>query len=100
MLLKHCLKVSVLLNTKLSSPEVLGIFSTVKINPRKKFRIGILENKFKSELISFRQSSLFLQSFLIQSLSLTKICNMIITQFQCWNFALPKKHQKTRDQGE
>ena len=33
-------------------------------------------------MISFRQYNSFLQSFLIQSLSLTKISNMLLTQFQ------------------
>ena len=41
--------------------------------------IGILENKFTQKLILFMQSNLFLQSFLIQNLSPTKIYNMILT---------------------
>ena len=51
------------------------------INP-KKFKIETLENKFTRKLILFRQSTLFLQSFLLQRLSLTKISNIILTQFQ------------------
>ena len=34
------------------------------------------------KLIPSRQASLFLQSFLVQNLSLTKISNMILTHFQ------------------
>ena len=49
---------------------------------QKKFKIGILNNKFTQKLISLRQSNLLLQSFPIKSLSLTKISNMILTQFQ------------------
>ena len=70
-------------NTKFYSREVLGILSSAKIVPRKKkIKIGILENKFTQKLISFKQFSLFLQGFLIQNLCITKISNMILTQFQ------------------
>ena len=60
----------------------LKLNSSAKINPRNKFKIDILENKLTRKLISFRQSNLFFQSFLIKSLSLTKISNMVLTQFQ------------------
>ena len=67
----------------------------------KKFNIGILENKFRRKLISFRQSNLFFQSFLIKSLSLTKIPNMILIQFQAMLQSYTHlKHQKARNQGE
>ena len=67
----------------------------------KKIKISILENKFMRKLISLRQSNLFLQSFLIKSLSLTKTSNMILTQLQAiLQFYIHLKHQKTRDQGE
>ena len=70
-------------NTKFYSREVLGILSSAKIVPRKKkIKIGILENKFTQKLISFKQFSLFLQGFLIKNLCITKISNMILTQFQ------------------
>ena len=70
-------------STKFYSREVLGIPPSAKINPRKKkIKIGILENKFTRKLILFKQSNLLLQSFLIQNLCLTKISNMILTQFQ------------------
>ena len=36
MVLKLCLKLSILLNTKLYSQEVLEILSSAKANPRKK----------------------------------------------------------------
>ena len=74
MVLKLSLKVSILLNTKIYPREGLGTLSSAKINPAKKLicKIGILENSFARKLISFRQSNEFLQSFLIQSLSLTK----------------------------
>ena len=66
----------------------------------KKFKINILENKFTPKLISFRQSNLFLENFLIKNLSLTKISNMILTQFQAMlQFYTHLKHKKTRDQG-
>ena len=45
-------------------------------------RTGILEKISTQKLISFRQSNLFLQSFLMQSSSLSKISNMILTQFK------------------
>ena len=54
----------------------------LKLTHAKKFKIGILKNKITRKLISFRQSNLFLQSFSIKSLSLTKISNMILTHFQ------------------
>ena len=71
-----------------------------KLIHAKKFKIGILENKFTPKLISFRQSNLFLENFLIKNLSLTKISNMILTQFQAMlQFYTHLKHKKTRDQG-
>ena len=64
-------------------------------------KIGILENKFTQKLILFRQSSLFLQSFLIKSLSLAKISKMILAQVQAMlQFYTHLKHQKTKDRGE
>ena len=54
-------------NIKFYLREVLGILSS------KKNKIGILQNKFTRKLLSSRQSSLFLQSFLIQNVPLTKI---------------------------
>ena len=68
---------------------------------QKKFKIGILKNKFTQKLISFRQSNLFLQSFPIKSLSLTKISNMILTQVQAvLQFYTRLKHCENQNQGE
>ena len=68
---------------------------------KKKIKTGILENKFKRKFISFRQSNLFLQGFLIKCLSLTRISNMILTQFQAMlQFYIHLKHQKARGQGK
>ena len=73
-----------------------------KLIDAKKFKIGILEKKFTWKLISFRQSNFFLQSFLIRSLSLTKISKMILTQFyamlQFYTHSIPSENQW--DQGE
>ena len=46
MVLKLSFKLSILFNTKVYSREVLGILPAAKINPRKKIKIGILENTF------------------------------------------------------
>ena len=62
---------------------------------------GILEKISTQKLTSFRQSNLFLQSFPMQSLSLSKIFNMILTQFKAMlQFHAHLKHQKTRYQGD
>ena len=64
-------------------------------------RTGILEKISTQKLISFRQSNLFLQSFLMQSLSLSKISDMILTQFKAMlQFHAHLKHQKSRYQGD
>ena len=52
MVLKLSLKLSILLITKLYLREVLGIFSSAKINPTKKFKTGILEiNSRENDLV-------------------------------------------------
>ena len=62
---------------------------------------GILEKISTQKLTSFRQFNLFLQSFPMQSLSLSKISNMILTQFKAMlQFHAHLKHQKTRYQGD
>ena len=62
---------------------------------------GILEKISTKKLTSFRQFNLFLQSFPMQSLSLSKISNMILTQFKAMlQFHAHLKHQKTRYQGD
>ena len=65
----------------------------------KKFKIGILENKFTRRLLSFKQSNLFLQSFVIKSLSRNKTSNIILTQFQAMLQFYTHLKQKTRDNG-
>ena len=45
---------------------------------QKKFKIDILEIKIHAKISRARQSNLFLKSFLIKSLSLTNIFNVIL----------------------
>ena len=76
------LKLPIILNTKLYSRKVLGILSSPEANPRKKKSIMASLNKIYSKINLVWQSNLFLQSFLIQSLSIIKISNMILTKFK------------------
>ena len=79
MVLKLSLKLSILLNTKPYSREVLGILLSAKNNPCKKnSRLAFLTINSRENLSRLGN----LKSFVIQNVSLTKISNTILTQFQ------------------
>ena len=89
------------LKTELVSSIVLTIFRETGGGWGGGLIGGILEKISTQKLTSFRQSNLFLQSFPMQSLSLSKIFNMILTQFKAMlQFHAHLKHQKTRYQGD